>query len=110
MLESELLKEILTQGDLGNPVELAVAQLTYRGWSGGCLLLGDLQLLIKKVVFLEVSKMSVYADRTQRMMIQEDLVQGSFQGQSNFDGLLGFTPLILRWLLFILEEDWGVGL
>ena len=30
VLESELLKEILTQGDLGNPVALAVAQLTYR--------------------------------------------------------------------------------
>lgn len=110
MLESELIKEILTQGDLGNPVASAVAQLTYRGWSGGCLLLDELQLLIKKAVFLEVTKMNVYADRTQRMMIQEDLVQASFQGQSNFDSLLGFTPLILRWLLFILEEDWGVGL
>lgn len=90
--------------ELGNPVPLAVAQLTYRGWSGGCLLLDELQLLIKEVVFLEVMKMRVYADRTQRMMIQEDLVQVLLQGQGSFHDLLGFIPLILRWLLHILEE------
>lgn len=80
MLESELLKEVLTQGGLGNPVVLAVAQHIYRGCPGGCLILDELQFFIKEVVFLEVMKMRVYTNRTQRMMIQGDLVQVLFQG------------------------------
>ncbi|EGW03983.1 hypothetical protein I79_016643 [Cricetulus griseus] len=43
--------------------------------------------------------MRICATGTQGMKIQEGLVQVLLQGQGNFHGLLGFTPLILRWLL-----------
>ncbi|OBS74666.1 hypothetical protein A6R68_14788 [Neotoma lepida] len=57
-----------------------------------------------EVVFQEVTEMRICASRSQGMKIPEGLVQVLLQGQGSFHGLLGFTPLVLRWLLHILEE------
>lgn len=105
MLESEALKEILSQRCLER------ASLR---WLWPCQptdvgqvvahLLDELHLLIQEVAFQEVTEMRVCTGRSQGMQIQEGLVQVLLQGQGSFHGLLGFTPFILRWLLHILEE------
>ena len=98
MLESEPLKEVLAQRCLGPSSQPAeVGQVVAH-------LLDDLHLLIQEVVFKEVTEMRICAGRAQGMKIQEGLVQVLLQGQGSFHGLLGFTPLILRWLLHILKE------
>nr|CAA38248.1 unnamed protein product [synthetic construct] len=67
-------------------------------------LLDELHLLIQEVAFQEVTEVRVCAGRAQGVQIQEGLVQVLLQGQGSLHGLQGFTPLILRWLLHILEE------
>ncbi|KAL6030130.1 hypothetical protein STEG23_015539 [Scotinomys teguina] len=57
-----------------------------------------------EVAFQEVTEMRICARRSQGVQIREDLVQTLLQGQGSFHGLLGFAPLVLRWLLYILEE------
>lgn len=83
---------------------LAVAQPAYGGCQVVAHLLGELSLLIQEVVFQEVTEMTLYACRIQGMKTQKGLVQVLLQGQVTFHGLLGFTLLILRWPLHILEK------
>ena len=52
----------------------------------------------------EIAEMGVCTGRTQGMQIQKDLVQVLLHVNGGFHSVLGFTPLILRWLLHVLEE------
>ena len=60
-------------------------------------LLGELHLLIQEVVFQEARGTRICVGRAQA-------VQALFQGQGGLRSLPGFTLLILRRLLHILEE------
>ena len=46
----------------------------------------------------------------QGVRIQKGLVQVILQENGSFHSVLGFTPLILRWLLHILEEGAAAAL
>lgn len=48
--------------------------------------------------------MRVCASRSQGVKFQMGLVQFLLQAQEGFQGILGFAPLILGWLLYILKE------
>ena len=48
--------------------------------------------------------MGVSAGRSQAMQIQQGLIQVLLYEKGGFHSVLGFTPLILRWLLHIQEE------
>ena len=63
-------------------------------------LLDEFHLLFQEVVLQEVTEMSVCVGRTQGLQSQKGLLQG----HGGFHGILSFTPLILGWLLHILEE------
>ena len=48
--------------------------------------------------------MGVSTGRSQAMLIQQGLIQVLLYGKGGFHSVLGFTPLILRWLLHVQEE------
>ena len=48
--------------------------------------------------------MGVSAGRSQAMQIQQGLIQVLLYEKGGFHSVLGFTPLILRWLLHVQEE------
>ena len=48
--------------------------------------------------------MGVSAGRSQAMQIQQGLIQVLLYKKGGFHSVLGFTPLILRWLLHVQEE------
>lgn len=83
---------------------MAVAQPAYGGCQVVAHLLDEFYLLIQEVIFQEVTEMMLYACRIQGMKTQGGLVQVLLQDQGGFHGLLGFSPLILRWPLHILKK------
>ena len=48
--------------------------------------------------------MGVSAGRSQAMQIQQGLIQVLLYEKGGLHSVLGFTPLILRWLLHVQEE------
>ena len=56
------------------------------------------------MVLQEVTDVGVCAGRTQATQIQKGLVQVLFYEKGSFHSTLGFTPLILKWLLQVQKE------
>ena len=97
MLEGEPFKELLAQPSLRTSQPAEVGQVVTH-------LLDEFHLLIQEAALQEVSEVRVCAGRTQGMQVQKGLVQVLLRENGGFHSVLGFTPLILRWLLHVLEE------
>ena len=54
--------------------------------------------------------MGVSAGRSQAMQIQQGLIQVLLYEKGCFHSVLGFTPLILRWLLHVQKEGTAAAL
>ena len=62
------------------------------------------------MVLQEVTDVGVCKGRTQAMQTQKGLVQPLLYEKGGFHSVLGFTPLILRWLLHVQTEGTAAAL
>jgi len=70
----------------------------------GAHLLEKFHQLFQEAALQEVTEVGVCAGRTLGMQIQKGLVQILLHENGGFHSILGFSQLILRWLLHVLEK------
>ena len=94
MLEGEPFEEIFAQSSLGTSQPAEVDHVVAH-------LLDEFHLLFQEVALQEVIELGLCVDRTQGMQIQKGRVQVPRPENAGFHSVLGFTALLLRWLLHL---------